>query len=175
MYHITKDKRAQVSSKTLIDAYIKLVKEGQCDHITITSLCEYANIGRVTFYRHFDCLDDILKKVCDDKFNELANYLNKFSSPDQIFLEPWLQFWYTNIEIIELIFSINKDYIILESMRNIINTFEQKNTTTINTYLIEIKVSIFISIIKQWINDKLSPQPKELAAIISDQFKYILK
>ena len=66
--------------------------------ITITDIVNKANLGRTTFYRNFDCIDDVLKMKCDEKFNEFRKYcidyykLNNIS--DKSFLTPFLNYWF---------------------------------------------------------------------------------
>lgn len=62
MYHVSPDKRSYESSGMIYDALVELMKEKEYSKIKINELCERAKLGRVTFYRHYDAIDDVLRK-----------------------------------------------------------------------------------------------------------------
>ena len=74
MYHIKNDQRAIRSSQLLYEALANLMREKSFDTITVTDLVETAQVGRTTFYRNFDSIEDILHMRCDQVFDEMIDY-----------------------------------------------------------------------------------------------------
>src|SRR5437867_5173407 len=54
------DRRIQRTRKTLHEALMALVLEGPYDSITVQQILDRANIGRSTFYTHFQDKDELL-------------------------------------------------------------------------------------------------------------------
>ena len=54
------DRRVRRTHKSLHDALISLLQQRKYDKITIQDILERADIGRSTFYTHFDDKDDLL-------------------------------------------------------------------------------------------------------------------
>jgi len=59
------DRRVQKTRKLLQDALIELVAEKGYETITIQELLERANVGRSTFYAHFQDKDQLLYSILD--------------------------------------------------------------------------------------------------------------
>jgi len=54
------DRRVQRTRKSLHQALMSLVREGNYDSITVQQILDRANIGRSTFYSHFQNKDELL-------------------------------------------------------------------------------------------------------------------
>src|SRR5437867_8818115 len=54
------DRRIQRTRKTLHEALMALVLEGPYDSITVQQILDRANVGRSTFYTHFQDKDELL-------------------------------------------------------------------------------------------------------------------
>lgn len=75
MYHISDDKCSYESSAMIYDALVTLMDEKEYSKIKINELCERAKLGRVTFYRHYDTIDDVLRKKLDDHLLDFKKIL----------------------------------------------------------------------------------------------------
>lgn len=60
------DRRAQRTRLALRDALISLLIEQSWDEVNIQNLCERANVGRSTFYLHFQNKEQLLVSGFDD-------------------------------------------------------------------------------------------------------------
>lgn len=66
---------AQIKKKTtnkIKDALISMLEKMPLDDITVTALCETANINRATFYYHYDSVNAVfveLENQIEDEFN----------------------------------------------------------------------------------------------------------
>lgn len=169
MYHISPDKRSHESSSMIYDALVVLMKEKEYNKIKINELCECAKLGRVTFYRHYDTIDDVLRKKFDDMLLKFKDYYIEFKQqfPDNpgLFL-PLLRFFYVHPTIIQLIFQSRQLYIIKESMYEFFKEFDEHHNFINNSYLITIRVSIFVGILEKWSADGMNILPDDLVKMI---------
>ncbi len=88
------DKRIKKTKKYLKDTLIRLLDEEPFEQITVTKLCERADISRITFYSHYadkyDLLEDIFQDMItigtedylrrEEKYNKDANIVTGFSN-----------------------------------------------------------------------------------------------
>jgi len=180
MYHIIKDKRSIQSSKWIYTSLTALMLEKKYTDITITEVAEKAIIGRSTFYRSFDSLDDVLRLKCDTCFNELYIYLleyykaNSFSAKEEkmVFLKPFLRYWYVDSSIVEFLILANKLEIFNESFAEMFKLFLpnlNKSHTIIANYLdyyIAVRSGVAINVLLQWIRNGKDVPPDDLADLI---------
>lgn len=182
MYQKKRDKRSIQSSEWMYEALKELMEVKNYAKITVTDITNKANLGRTTFYRNFETIDDILEMKCIEKFKEFRQYCIDFYKLNDIevksFLKPFLMYWYDNSEVIELLIKANRENIIKKYLTKEVQFFVDISSINKDTvisshinYFIEMRVSNSISILTEWIkNDKNIP-PDELADIISTQTK----
>ena len=57
------DRRSMRSKKAILDAFAELAVEKDTRNISVTDLIERANIGRTTFYAHFEDMPDLQRFI----------------------------------------------------------------------------------------------------------------
>lgn len=62
------DRRQQKTLNAINEAFCDLLKEKEYHKITVQEIIDKANVGRSTFYSHFETKDVLLTKICDDLF-----------------------------------------------------------------------------------------------------------
>lgn len=91
------DRRVQKTRKLLQDSLIELVAEKGYETVTIQEILDRANVGRSTFYAHFQDKDQLLHSILDrlDELfkqhrKQLLEATNKFGSIENTDLDPSL-------------------------------------------------------------------------------------
>lgn len=62
------DRRQQKTRKAILQAFRALLTRKRYDHITVQNILDEANVGRSTFYAHFETKDVLLDALCSELF-----------------------------------------------------------------------------------------------------------
>lgn len=176
MYHISPDKRSFESSGMIYAALEELMKEKEYSQIKISELCERAKLGRVTFYRHYDTIDDVLRKKFDDKLIQFKDYYVEFKQqfPDTpgLFL-PLLRYFYVHPTIIQLVFQSRQLYIMKDGMYEFFKAYDERYNRINSDYLVTIRVAVFLGILEKWSADGMKIHPDDLIKTIKQDMMTI--
>lgn len=188
MYRKIEDKRAKQSQKMVYQALADIIEKKSFEDITITEVVEKAQVARSTFYRNFDNLYDVLKMASDQAFQGLYGYIVKYYESQKReagrvinFVKPFLEYWYEDSEIIELLIKSRSFDLLLqtlaETIEKLLDIFDPKEgvITEYKNYYIAIRTSLSISILIEWIRNEKDIPPEELASILNRQVEESIK
>ena len=62
------DRRQRKTREAIFSAFTELLSKKDFNQITVGEIIERADIGRATFYSHFETKDFLLKEFCEELF-----------------------------------------------------------------------------------------------------------
>lgn len=77
------DRRQKKTRDAIFSAFSDLLSQKSYSKITVQDIIDAANVGRTTFYAHFETKDDLLREMCTDIFDHvISDSLKNESSHD---------------------------------------------------------------------------------------------
>ncbi|MBR5192179.1 MAG: TetR/AcrR family transcriptional regulator [Clostridia bacterium] len=70
------DRRQKRTRTAIFNAFINLLSTKNYNNITVADVIELANVGRATFYSHFETKDYLLKELCNELFEHVFSVEN---------------------------------------------------------------------------------------------------
>ena len=140
MYHIKKDARSQKSAEIIYQALRNILWKKSLNEVNITDIHKECGVSRMTFYRLFDNVVDVLSwklSICIEQYNE-------FKKDKKNKLLFFFEYWQKHIYLISLLSANNKFVLsnLIARDRDLNNTYE--------AYLIEVKTNIMATLLSQW-------------------------
>jgi len=79
------DRRQRKSRQAIFNALIALLAEKEFARITVGEIIERADVGRATFYAHFETKDFLLKELCGELFCHIFDAVGEGNGHRHIF------------------------------------------------------------------------------------------
>ena len=105
MYKACKTERSAARQRHIENVLLEMMKKGSYDSITITDLCEVADIPRKAFYRYFDSKDGALRGLIEHTMADFYRSKPEARGPRSLSreLEAFFVFWYDNRDLIAVL------------------------------------------------------------------------
>ncbi|MDM5297042.1 TetR/AcrR family transcriptional regulator [Bacillus pumilus] len=130
-----KDRRTIKTRKAIRESFLELLKEKEVQQITVSELSRRADLGRGTFYLHYQDVFDLYEQLEKELFDELGGlYDEAFPSQDPL----------------DMLSFLNKTTEYLKDNQYIITLFVKRNGPTTNQF----KAFFKEKVMKEWQVDK---------------------
>jgi AcrR family transcriptional regulator len=167
------DRRQQKTRNLVYQAFAKLLHQESYSSITVKEIIDAANIGRSTFYQHFEDKEDLLNQIADDLFNHVFITHGEGESHEHseslTLKEQLAHFAYhlkNNPLYFDLLTSPASSFFFDHIKKRLIpyfrNSLAFKNKKIPREFLVESAVTSFLSILGYWLKDKMKESPEEL-------------
>lgn len=178
MYHNNHDQRAVTSREMIYTGLVKLIHEKDFDEITVTDLADAAGVGRATFYRHFETIEDVLWMRCDQVIEGMIDYLQTYrqNHPGEETVKIpslVLRYYFPHVELIEVLMKVGRISIFEEAhvirFQSFKSMFAEYYAIDFNylDYLMVLRISNLTKLLTQWIETGKKESADELADNLS--------
>lgn len=76
------DRRTKYTKNVIRESLLEIMEEKEISKVTVTEICEIADINRATFYKYYLDVYDLLKQIEDELFEEFKESLGKSKETD---------------------------------------------------------------------------------------------
>ncbi len=173
------DRRQRKTREAIFSAFISLLSTKNFEHITVGEIIECADIGRATFYSHFETKDFLLKGLCEELFCHIFDVMNEkrehkhifdCDAPDSVFLHLFQHLQKNDNNILDLLSSKNNELFLRYFKNNLIQLVEsqlplfesKKGDRLPESYWINHITSTFIETIRWWIVNGKKESPETM-------------
>lgn len=156
-----------LSQESIMDATIQLFSSDRFQDITVTDICKKAGVARVTFYKYYHSVDDVLTTIFEETF--IANY-KKLSNPQSlenttVLLTFLLESIYFSPAFVNNLVNCNMSYILLnvfDIIAKILLSYQNLNPEILKLQRLFIAGGIY-NVFIEWIRDDSKTSIQELA------------
>ena len=172
------DRRVRYTKMVIKDSFIKFLKQKPISHISITEICDDADINRATFYAHYQDQYDLLRQIKDEALENINQYIGTFDYRDAAanpldMTQKILEYILENAELFDLLLNSNGDE---QFQQEVIKTFQVEKLTAFDSdsvgskeneeYVFRFLMSGSIGIIQLWLKNGAKKPVKEMAELL---------
>ena len=172
------DRRQRKSREAIFEAFSDLLSKKSFSKITVGEIIEQADVGRATFYAHFETKEYLLKELCEELFCHVFDFAHKDScmhrhifdcdAPDSIFLHLFQHFKKNDNHISDLLSCQNNELFLKYFKKGLVDLIEsQFETIRINgadklpkSFLVNHVASTFVETVRWWTDNKMQESPE---------------
>ena len=174
------DRRQAKTREAIFSAFTALLSEKNYSKISVQDIIDAANIGRTTFYSHFETKDYLLKDLCEELFGHIIDtamglpqehyHCNCGSKSDSVFLHLLRHLQENDYNILELLSSQNNEIFLRYFKSNlkelIITEYADKglfkSSKLPEDFLVNHISSSFVETVEWWISRRMKETPEEI-------------
>jgi len=174
------DRRQIKTRQAIFSAFTRLLETKRYEKITVQEIIDEANIGRSTFYAHFETKDELLNVVCKELFGHIIDsamdrthshgLYSKEAAPQSVFCHLLQHLQENDNNILELL-SCESSEIFLRYFKDSLNELIQTQVMNHHhrqqqdlpqDFLVNHISGSFVEMILWWLKNKKKHTPDEL-------------
>lgn len=174
------DRRQKKTRAAIFSAFRVLLAEKPYQKITVQEIIDTANVGRTTFYAHFETKDDLLRALCEELFGHIIGsamdcththgLYSHGSAPESVFCHLLQHLRENDNHILALLSS--------QSSELFLGDFKRSLNELVRTQVVEPRVPAdapvprdflvnhisgsFVEMVLWWIHGRMKQSPEEL-------------
>ena len=175
------DRRQKKSREAIFGAFTELLSKKHYNQITVGEIIEKADIGRATFYAHFETKDFLLKELCEELFCHIFDaaeeggdkhkHIFNCDAPSSVILHLLQHLQKNDNKILDLLSCENNELFLRyfkenlkELIKNHPNLFggEKPRGLPDDYWINHISVT-FVETVRWWIHNGMKEEPQMLA------------
>ena len=174
---IRENRRVRYTRMALRESLLALLQQYPINKITVSRICEQADVNRSTFYLYYKDSYDLLEKIESELHDELSRAIERSGStlPNSDILKHVYEIIYKNRDICRVLFgeygdkeflkkigSMNREQI-LQDWRRQFGSIDD----TLLEYLHAFSAYTNIGVMERWISRDFQETPEQLAQLVS--------
>ena len=161
----------EMLNKQMGDALIELLKEKPISKISIEELTKKADVGRATFFRHFDSKEDLLSYRLVEIYKEYMGDSYDASYADIEHSIKFFNYYKDTIDLHTLLLDNNLESIIFEGFRSVLIPLEEQSETD-DLYTTFFTAYGLFGVILKWIKGGCKESSEEMAKLCRGLLSY---
>ena len=175
------DRRQRKTREAIFKAFIGLLAKKDFNQITVGEIIERADVGRATFYAHFETKDFLLKELCAELFCHIFDAENSEQSehrhifecdaPDSVFVHLFQHIQKNDNNILELLSCPNNDVFIRSFKANLqeliasqLSLFETRKSDKLpESFWVDHIAATFVATVRWWIENGMKESSETIA------------
>ena len=175
------DRRQRKTREAIFSALIVLLGEKDFGQITVGEIIQRADVGRATFYAHFETKEFLMKALCEELFCHIFDAANDHpcqhrhifdcDAPDSVFLHLLQHLQKNDNQILELLAGQNNElflhYFKINLQKLVVSQlplFEtRRNERLPESFWVNHIASTFVETIRWWVAQDLVESPETIA------------
>ena len=168
------DARVRYTKMVIEQSFLSLLRSKPLSRITVTELCQKAEINRATFYKHYLDIPDLMDRMKEELFEKFRSIFSAMPLPYDTFMLELLRYIRENCERIAILSSDNGDPGLMTRAFMLCSEqaypiFHEK-TLDINESLRPLLYDFLFhgtgGILTAWIRDGMKQSPEEINQLI---------
>ena len=174
------DRRQQKTRRAIFTALIELLSTKDFHQITVGEIIHHADVGRATFYAHFETKDYLLKELCEELFCHIFDSMNSSAkvhkhifdceAPDSVFLHLFQHLQRNDNQILQLLSGQNNGLFLQYFRSNLYRLIEnqldlfapRKSEKLPDHFWIEHITATFTETVRWWIENGMEQSPETI-------------
>ncbi|MBR5518572.1 MAG: TetR/AcrR family transcriptional regulator [Clostridia bacterium] len=174
------DRRQRRTREAIFKAFTELLSKKDFEQITVGEIINKADIGRATFYSHFETKTFLLKELCEELFCHIFDSMNNqhpehrhifdCEAPNSVFLHLFRHLQKNDNNILELLSGQNNELFLnyfktnlLKLAESQLQSFEmRKNEKLPDDFWINHIASTFVETVKWWVETGMKESPETI-------------
>ncbi len=174
------DRRQRKTREAIFKAFTELLSEKNIGQITVGEIIERADVGRATFYAHFETKDYLQKELCEELFCHVFDsvsdsphchrHIFDCNASDSIYLHLFRHLEKNDNNILDLLSSENNDLFMHYFKSGLAKLISSQPDTYENSGLqglpddfrVNHIASTFVETVRWWVENKMQQSPEEI-------------
>ncbi|MGJ0023166.1 TetR/AcrR family transcriptional regulator [Streptococcus didelphis] len=153
------NRQIQKTKSAIYNAFIQLLQEHDYSQITVQDIISLANVGRTTFYSHYESKEVLLKELCEELFHHLFQQKRNITLKE--YLVHILKHFEQNINSIATLLLSNDPYFLLRFRSELEHDVYPKlrqdyivSKQLSEEFIMQFVLSSFIETVKWWLHQR---------------------
>ena len=172
------DRRQRKTREAIFAALMDLLSKRDFGRITVGEIIDRADVGRATFYAHFETKDDLLKALCEELFCHIFDavqghthrHIFDCEAPDSVFLHLFQHLQRNDHNILQLLSSPNNEVFLRYFKSNLHRLIEsqlpvfaaRKSEKLPQSFWVNHIASNFVETLRWWIENGRVQSPETI-------------